>query len=50
MTFWIWRSYLLLLLQNVLQAKIRIAIPNQIIIANTAIQIYTIMTVNMGSN
>jgi len=48
-----WHGYLLLLLQNVLQAKIVIAIPNQIITANTSIQIYSVMSVisvNVGSN
>jgi len=48
-----WHRYLLLLLQNVLQAKILIAIPNQIITSNTSIQVYSIMTaisMNVGSN
>ena len=52
-TFKTWHRYLLLLLQNILQAKILIVIPNQIITSSTSIQVYSIMTVisvNVGSN
>lgn len=52
-TFKTWHRYLLLLLQNILEAKILIAIPNQIITSNTSIQVDSIMTVisvNVGFN